>query len=227
MDRGEHHARFVGVLDRDYQSARNLMTSANGSIDRTRTFGFALVAALIGFTAANHTLWFGLLATLASGLLAYLDGIQSWRYEEASRHALRIERIQQLLYRAEVGIFNERDEKALNIKVYAFRPGVLTGQGRFTPRDLLYTLPRPILILYLLLAFAGAAIGTYESTTGSTTTVNARILSSAQMDERRSNKLEDAALHSLRAAQKVSPDSRTEDDLPCAAPCRSPSGRRP
>jgi hypothetical protein len=55
---------------------------------------------------------------------------------------------------------------------------VLTGQGRFkfTPRELRYSLPAPILILYVLLALGGVFIGTYESATGSTQTINARIL---------------------------------------------------
>lgn len=182
MDGLEHRTEVRRLLDRDYESARDLMSSANGSIDRTRTFGFALVAALIGFTATNHTLWLGLLATLACGLLAYLDGFQSWRYEEAVKHARRIERIQQLLYRSHTAVFNERDEKSLRVKTAAFRPGVLTGQGHFGPRDLRYSLPVPIFILYLLLACAGVGVGVYESTTGSsTTTVNAHVFPSQEM----------------------------------------------
>jgi hypothetical protein len=183
MDREERRTEVIGLLERDYQSARDLMSSANGSIDRTRTFGFALVAALIGFTAANHTLWLGLLAALACGLLAYLDGFQSWRYQEAVKHALRIERIQQLLYRAHTASFSERDEKSLSVRTAAFRPGVLTGQGDFTRSDIRHHLPKPILILYLLLAGAGIGIGIYANTTGSTTTVNARVLPSSEKHE--------------------------------------------
>jgi hypothetical protein len=175
---------FVGLLDRDYQSTRDLMNHANGSIDRTRTFGFALIAALIGFTAANHTLWLGALATLASLLIAYLDSTQCAQYQEATKHALRIERIQQLHYRGHVGIANEGDQKNLSRRTVAFRPGVLTGQGRlltgkqrFSFGNLRNTLPVPIQCLYILLAVAGVGIGIYESTTSTTTNVDAKVLS--------------------------------------------------
>jgi hypothetical protein len=179
MDRSEQRRELLGLLERDYQGTRELMRSANGSVDRTRTFGFALVAALIGFAASDHILWAGLLAALASGLLAYLDGFHSWQYEAAVKHARRIERIHQLLYKAHTAAFNERDKRSLTVRAASFRPGVLTGQGRFTPRDLRYCLPIPILVLYPLLALAGIGIGAYESTRGATETVNARVVSGA------------------------------------------------
>jgi hypothetical protein len=179
---------FAGLLDRDYQSARDLMNNANGSIDRTRTFGFTLIAALIGFTAANHTLWLGALATLAALLIAYLDSTECAKYQEATKHAVRIERMQQLLYRERVGTANDADVTNLSRRKVAFRPGVLSGQGRlltgsqrFSLGNLRNTLPVPIQCLYVLLAFAGLGVGIYESTVSSTTNVNARVLSAPEI----------------------------------------------
>lgn len=179
---------FAGLLDRDYQSARDLMNNANGSIDRTRTFGFTLIAALIGFTAANHTLWLGALATLAALLMAYLDSTECAKYQEATKHAVRIERMQQLLYRGRVGTANDADVTNLSRRKVAFRPGVLSGQGRlltgsqrFSLGNLRNTLPVPIQCLYVLLAFAGLGVGIYESTVSSTTNVNARVLSAPEI----------------------------------------------
>jgi hypothetical protein len=177
MTRAEARAEVLGILERDYKGAQELIGNSNGSIDRTRTFGFALVAALIGFTASSHILWPGLLAALACLLLAYLDGFHCWRYKQAVEHARRIERVNQLLYKAHTGTLSKREAKSLKVREASFLPGVLTGQGAYTTRDVRYSVPVPMLLLYGLLAIAGIGIGIYETTAGASThTVNARIL---------------------------------------------------
>lgn len=179
MTRAEQRNEVLAILERDYQGARELMGASNGSIDRTRTFGFALVAALIGFSANSHILWPGLLAALACLLLAYLDGYHCWRYRQAVDHARRIERINQLVYKSHTSTLSEREAKSLELRAAAFLPGVLTGQGAYTFRDVRFCVPGPMLLLYTLLVIAGVGIGGYESTAGaSTQTVNARILRS-------------------------------------------------
>lgn len=153
---------FLGVLERDYQTAQRLMEGANGSVDRTRTFGFTLVAALIGFTFTDHILWLGLLAATATFIVAYVDSYHCWEYQTAFKHALRIERIDQLRYKAHLGKLNDRDMSSLEVRVGSFLPGVLSGSGRFKVyRELWYSLPRSLLILYALLALAGVGSGIY------------------------------------------------------------------
>jgi hypothetical protein len=153
---------FLGVLERDYQTAQRLMEGANGSVDRTRTFGFTLVAALIGFTFTDHILWLGLLAAAATFIVAYVDSYHCWEYKTAFKHAQRIERIDQLRYKAHLGKLNDRDMSSLEVRVGSFLPGVLSGSGHFKVyRELWYSLPRSLLVLYALLTLTGVGAGIY------------------------------------------------------------------
>jgi hypothetical protein len=156
----EGRSEFLGILERDYRVAQELMESSSGSVDRTRTFGFTLVAALIGFTFTDHVRWLGLLAAAATFIVAYVDSYHCWGYDMAFKHALRIERIDQLRYKAHLTMLNSRDMNSLEVRVGSFRPGVLSGRGRFKiRREIWFSLPRPLLILYPLLALAGVGAG--------------------------------------------------------------------
>jgi hypothetical protein len=156
----ERRSEFLGILERDYQAAQALMQSSNGSVDRTRTFGFALVAALIGFTLTDHIIWLGFLAAIATLVVAYVDSYHCWEYQTAFKHALRIERIDQLRYKAHLGRLNDRDMSSLEVRVGSFLPGVLAGSGRFKVyRELWFSLPRSLLFLYVLLVLVGAGAG--------------------------------------------------------------------
>ena len=164
MNRSERRAELLGLLQRDYETAREFLQNANLSVDRTRTFGLALIAALIGVTVTGHIFWLGLVAAAATMVVALVDGFHTWQYRHAEEHLKRIERIYQLLYKAHIATLNSRESKWLEARIKSFRPGVFSNLKLFKVRELAYSRPYPIFrFMYPLLLVAGVAAGFYRT----------------------------------------------------------------
>ena len=141
MNRSERRAELLGLLQRDYETAREFLQNANLSVDRTRTFGLALIAALIGVTVTGHIFRLGLVAAAATMVVALVDGFHTWQYRHAEEHLERIERIYQLLYKAHIATLSSRESKWLEARIKSFRPGVFSNLKLFKVRELAYSRP--------------------------------------------------------------------------------------
>jgi len=154
-------------VDADYESTIKILDSANASVDRTRTFGLALVGVLVSITLTSGLLWLGVATSVSAGLVMLADGYYSWQYGVALQHARRIERIKQAEYRVDVGGSNPRADALLLLRrLRAFRPGGLTGLHRFKWKSAWYAPPAPIFRgLYPLLIVGSLAAGFYAQAT--------------------------------------------------------------
>ena len=175
MKRSERRAELLGLLQRDYETAREFLQNANLSVDRTRTFGLALIAALIGVTVTGHIFWLGLVAAAATMVVALVDGFHT-AVPPRRGAPQRIERIYQLLYKAHIATLSSRESKWLEARIKSFRPGVFSNLKLFKVRELAYSRPYPIFrLMYPLLLVAGVAAGFYAHSRQEAATVRVSV----------------------------------------------------
>lgn len=153
------------LIHRDYEATRGFLESANASVDRTRTFGLALIAALFGVAITSQSWPIGAVATIAVLVVAIVDAFYSWQYSIALRHARRVERIYEAMYgRLTNARPRGRYEHDLEVRLRAFRPGVFAELRQFRIRELRFSEPKPIFrFLYPVLVIAGIAVSVLAS----------------------------------------------------------------
>jgi hypothetical protein len=178
---------LLEIIRRDHEAAGRLARGASSSVDRTRTFGLTLVAAVVGFSLTSHTWELSAAGVLLGAAIAVVDGFYSWQYERSVEHIRRIEAIEALRYKSllppgrsarsdlpgaarqgEAG----RPRTRLESKVRGFKPGVYSELKKFRIRELRYLQPFPVFRgLYPAVIVASLLAGVFAYTGSSSTTV--------------------------------------------------------
>lgn len=178
---------LLEIIQRDHEAAGRLAGGASASVDRTRTFGLTLVAAIVGFSLTSHTWELSAAGVLLGAAIAVVDGFYSWQYERSVEHIRRIEAIEALRFKAlqpprrgarsdsPSGVRHGdagRPPIRLESKVRGFKPGVYSELKKFRIRELRYLQPFPVFRgLYPAVIVASLLAGIFAYTGRSETTV--------------------------------------------------------
>jgi hypothetical protein len=158
--------QIVSFVERDYEITQEVATGAHRAVVASRSVGFTLVAALLGFGLSQKS-WPLLLLAAFSGFAVYLiDAYYTWRASERDAYVRGLEEV----LGAHVAFLertprNERELGRLERRLAGLRVGTTSQIRTFKAKDVWFIQPAPLFrFLYpLLLLFALGACAYFVS----------------------------------------------------------------
>lgn len=149
--------RVISFVERDYEINQEVATGAHGAVVASRSVGFTLVAALLGFGLSQKSWPLLLLATFSAFAIYLIDAFYTWRASERDAYGRQLEEI----LAAHVAFLdrtprNQRELGRLERRLAGLRVGSTSQIRTFKRRNVLFIQPGPLFkFLYpVLLLFA-------------------------------------------------------------------------
>lgn len=149
--------QVISFVERDYEVNQEAATGAHGAVVASRSVGFTLVAALLGFGLSQKSWPLLLLATFGAFAVYLIDAFYSWRASERDAYVRQLEEI----LAAHVALMvrsprNQRELGRLERRLAGLRVGSTSQVRTFRARDVRFIQPGPLFkFLYpVLLLFA-------------------------------------------------------------------------